>query len=163
MEKCGKTKYVYIRMILNKLSQTLHCIFMRLWLTYIKCDLMLNIFPVICNCIVHMHRIPHNISKETYCILMERNSSKCNLSCLFTVVPFICRNNFSCCSVDYFPPTFDIISCIRFQHIRVKSLHYFHFKSFRLCCIERCHNIHLLNFFRIGFSPCIIFTSCIIC
>ena len=71
MEKRSVTDHVDMRIIRNKLSQPLHRIFVCLRLTYVKSDLFFKIFPAICHCIVHMYRIPHNIGKETDCIIMK--------------------------------------------------------------------------------------------
>lgn len=62
MEERGKTQYIYIRMLLNKPAQPYHGIGMGLGLSYVKGDLMLHILPLIDHRIVHMHRIPHDIS-----------------------------------------------------------------------------------------------------
>ena len=62
MEERGKTQYIYIRMLLNKPAQPYHGIGMSLGLSYVKGDLMLHILPLIDHRIVHMHRIPHDIS-----------------------------------------------------------------------------------------------------
>lgn len=40
-------------------------------LTYIKGDLLFKISPAVGDCIVHVHRIPHDVSQEAYRIVME--------------------------------------------------------------------------------------------
>ena len=62
MEKGSKTKNIYIGMLLNKFAETLHRIRMRLGLTHIEGNLMLHIFPSVGHCIVHMYRIPNDVS-----------------------------------------------------------------------------------------------------
>ena len=89
MEKCSETQHIYIGMLLNKFAQALHRIFMCLWLSYIKGNLMLHILPVIDHRIIHVHRIPHNVCQKAYCIVMERYALYNNLTGLLLIMPFV--------------------------------------------------------------------------
>ena len=118
MEKCCITNNINMRIVFDVFAKTLHCKFFCLWLTNVECDLFFHTLPVIDYCIVHMYRIPHNVCKKTYCIIMEFLCVvNCDISCLLTVIPLFYRNNFTCCTVNDFPPSSDIIVRIYFQHI----------------------------------------------
>ena len=148
---------------LAEFPQTLHTEFVSLWLTHIKSNLMLYIFPVIDNGIVHMYRIPHDISQKTYGIIMERNGrSNGHISCLFGIRPVIAAYHFTGCTVNNFPPASDVIMAVYFQHFRINSAHQMNGKCIRFCSIELCHNIALLNLIRICFCPLIVLSCCII-
>ena len=58
MEKRRISDYIYIGMFFNKFPQPLHRELSGLRLAHVKRNLPLKIFPVICNRIVHMYRIP---------------------------------------------------------------------------------------------------------
>ena len=164
MEKCSKTNHVHIRMTLQEFSQTLLGILFCLRLTDIKCDLFFHTLPVIRHRIIHMNRIPHNISQKTYRIIMKSlRRFDGHITGLLTVTPLCHRNHFSCRTVNNFPPSCNIITGIHLQHIRIQMLHQMNRQFSLRCRMERCHNIHLLNLIRIRFRPCIIFSGCIIC
>ena len=124
MEERGEPENINIRMLLNELTQALHRIFMRLGLSHIKGDLMLHILPVIYNSVIHMYRIPHNIGKKTYCIIMKCLCTvDCHIPTLAVIAPLLCRNYFSRGTVNHFPPSCDIIMVIDLQHIRIQMVH----------------------------------------
>ena len=132
-------------------------------LAYIKRNLRLHILPVIDHCIVHMYRIPHDVCKKTYCIFVK---FLCmldhNISTLRIVRPVFCFHCLTCRTVNHFPPSVNIVSCIDCKHVRIQVIHQMDFQSVFYCCMERSHNIHLLDFFRMCLRPCIVFTCCII-
>ncbi len=87
VKKRGKAQYIYIGMLLNKLTQPLQRIGVCLGLTHIKGNLMLHVLPLIYHCIVHMHGIPHNISEEAHGIVMERHGLNGNLALFLIIGP----------------------------------------------------------------------------
>ena len=110
MEKCRETNHIHIRMALQEFSQTFLGVFFCLRLTDIKCDLFFHTLPVISHRIIHMNRIPHNISQKTYRIIMKSlRRFDGHITGLLTVTPLCHRNHFSCRTVDNFPPSLDII------------------------------------------------------
>ncbi len=123
MEKCGEPKYVDVRVFLYEFPQTLHRKSMSLGLPYVKGDLVFHIFPVIDDRIVHMHRIPHDISQEADRIIMERDALDDDFVRGFFPAPVCDRNHLSGAAVDHFPPAGDIIPCIRSQHVRIEPFH----------------------------------------
>jgi len=124
MEKGGEAYHIHILVGIKESAEALQGMSSCFWLAHIKGDLRLYIFPVVYHCIVHMYRIPHNISQEADGILMER-FYRCNyhISARFIIMPLTCRNHCSCGTVDYFPPLCDIIACVHLQHIRVQVVH----------------------------------------
>ena len=72
MEKGGEAYHIHILVGVKESAEALQGMSSCLWLAHIKGDLRLYIFPVVYHCIVHMYRIPHNISQEADGILMER-------------------------------------------------------------------------------------------
>ena len=146
---------------IQKLTQFFHTMCLCFRLTHIKSNLWLHIFPVIYHSIVHIDRIPHNISQETNGILMKPFCwMNHHIPALFFVSPFTDRNDFPCGTICYFPPFPDIIPVIHLQHCRIQMIHQMYFQTIFRCRMERCHNIHLLNFVRIRFCPFIIFSGC---
>ena len=162
MEKCSKTHYIHILMGFQETAETFQRILSCGRLTYVKGHLRLHVLPVVDNCIVHMNRIPHNICKKAYGILMKRNCLNPDISGLFMIRPFFAWNRLSCGAVHNLPPFADIISCIYSKHIRVKMIHQVNFQRFFHCCVDGCHNIHLLDLFRMRFCPVVILTCCVI-
>ena len=162
VKKCSKTKHIHIWMILNKFTKPFHRIIMSFRLAHIKRNLMLHTLPVICHCIVHMHRIPHDICKKAYRIIMERLCARDYITIFLRIAPLFHRHYFACSTVHDFPPAPDIISAVRREHIRIKSLHQMNFQYIAICCIERRHDIHLLYLLGIFQCPLIIFSGGII-
>ena len=163
MEKCREPYYIYIRMRIQESAQTLHRMCPGLWLAHIKGNLRFYILPFIYDCIVHVYRIPHNISQEAYGIFMKRLCRSDNhISGFFHIAPQVCGDGFSGSAIHNLPPSVNIISRIYLQHIRIQMIHQMNLQLRRRRCMERSHNIHLLNFFRICFRPCIVFTGCVI-
>ena len=86
VKKCSKSYYIHIIMGIQKSAEAIHGMCTCCRLTHIKSDLRFYIFPVIDNCIVHMHRIPHDICKKAYRILMELfRRADHNISFIFIV------------------------------------------------------------------------------
>ena len=124
MEKCGIADDIDMRICFTEFPQTLHTEFMCLWLTHIKCDLMLYVFPVVDNGIVHVHRIPHDISQKTYGIIMEWcRRINGHISGLFGIRPVITAYYFTSGTVDDFPPAANVIVAVYFQHFRINTGH----------------------------------------
>ena len=61
MEKGGVTNHIHIRMLCAVFTEAFHGIFVGLGLSYIKGNLMLEVFPVVGNRIVHVYRVPDNV------------------------------------------------------------------------------------------------------
>ena len=129
MEKGGKTYHINIGMSVQKAAQAFQRMRPGLRLPDIKGNLRFYIFPVIYYCIVHMNRVPHDISQKTYGIFMEQF---CRLDyyipVFFLIGPFGGGDYFSCSSVYYFPPSCNIIMGIYFQHIRIQMIHQMNFQ-----------------------------------
>ena len=114
MEECSETYYIYIWVCFQETAQSFQRKLSCKRLAHVKSHLRLYIFPVIYNCVVHMNRIPHNVSKEAYCIIMERNGINDHISAFLVITPFVCRNRLACCTVHNLPPALFIIPCIYF-------------------------------------------------
>ena len=164
MEKCGISNHINMRIIRDIFTKTIQRILMGFGLAHIESDLLFKICPSISHCIVHMHRIPHNICKKADGIivkcyrLMDRD-----VSSLSIVIPLRYRNHFSSCTVNDFPPSGDIIMIVDLQHIRVQMIHQMNRQFTVHSRIKWCHDIHLLDFVRICLCPLIILSSRIIC
>ena len=153
-----------MRVLRDEPAQTLHGVSLCLWLAHVKSDLLLKIGPAVCHCIVHMDRIPHNVGKEADCVVVEgRCVMDGHIPGLPVIAPFFHRHDFPCGAVDDFPPSGDIIMVVHFQHIRVEMVHQVDGKLALHRCVERCHDIHLLDLIRIGLGPRIVLSCCVIC
>ncbi len=123
MEKCGKTKHIYIRMFLNEFPQPFQSIGMGFGLPHVKGDLMLHSLPFIHKGIVHVYRIPHDVGQKAHRIVMERDTLHHNLSLFFVIMPVRNRYHLPCAPVNHLPPSGNIVSGIGREHILIKSLH----------------------------------------
>ena len=113
MEKGGVTDHVHMGIVRDEFPQTLHGILMGLGLAHIKGDLLLKVGPAVGHRVVHMHRIPHDISQEADRIVVERFCPvDSHIAGLSVVSPLGCRDNLSCGAVDHFPPSCDVIPVI---------------------------------------------------
>ena len=62
MEEGCVTNNIYMWVVFNKFTKTFHGVFFCFRLTNIKCNLFFKVCPSVCNGIVHVYRIPHNVS-----------------------------------------------------------------------------------------------------
>ena len=90
------------------------------------------------------------------------NGAYNNIAAFFVIAPVAYGHGLACGAIHNLPPSFDIISCVYGKHIRIKMIHKMNFKLFFNCRVERCHNIHLLNFIRICLCPGIILSCGVI-
>ena len=163
MKKCCISDDIYIWMFLAEFSKPFHGILVRFRLSDVKSDLMLKILPVICHRIIHMYRIPDNISQKAHCIFMKfRRIFNNNTSAFFFIMPLVCWNNFPCGTVNDLPPAFHIIPCIYLHQFFRNTLHQRNFQLAVHRRMESSHNIALLHLIRIGPGPYVIFTCRII-
>ena len=126
MEECCKANHIYIIAFLTEFSKFIQYILLGFWLSNIICHLMFFIFPVICDRIIHMHRIPDHKSQKAYSISMIRNCiMDDNFHCFFIIIPV--GHHFICCTVNNFPPSV-IIFCVWLKLILIKVLHDFNSK-----------------------------------
>ena len=105
-----------MRIGLEILPEPVHGKLVCLRLTYIKGDLLFKISPAVGDCIVHVYRIPHDVSQEAYRIIMEFFCSvDDHIPGLAAVLPGRYRNRLTGGSVYDFPPTPDIVPVVYFQ------------------------------------------------
>ena len=143
MEKRRKTHHIYIFMAFEITAEAFQRMCSCRRLTYIKSDLRLYILPVVYHCIVHMYRIPHDVCKKTYCIFVKfLRRLDHDISTLRIVRPVFCFYGLTCRTVNHFPPSVNIVSCIDCKHVRIQVIHQMNFKFFFYCCMERSHNIN---------------------
>ena len=104
-----------------------------------------------------MYRIPHNVCEETHGIIVKLSRMfDRHIPGLRAVTPIGRRHYFSRSPVNDFPPSFYVVPVIHFQHVRIQMIHQVNGKLLLHRCAERCHNIHLLDFIRIGIGPLVI-------
>ena len=78
----------------------------------------------------------------------------------FIVIP-VCHYGIRC-TINDFPPAMNIIDRVGFKLILIEMFHDLNLTFSLFGRYKIRHQIHLLNFFRICFGPCVIFTCCII-
>ena len=123
MEKCCKSYNVNILMGVKKFAKPFKRMCSCFRLTNVKCYLRLNV-PFIYHRIIHMYRIPHNVSKKTNRIFMERSTViNSNVAAFLVIIPRSRCNYFTRSSVNNLPPSCDIVTVIYFKHIRIKIIH----------------------------------------
>ena len=157
MEKGGVSNYIHIRMCGTIIAKTLHGIFMSLRLSHIKRNLMFKVFPIVSDCIVHMYRIPDNISQKADGIFMERDSIVNDHAPLFLIIfPEIYGHNLPRRTVNNLPPSFSVISGIDHHQFFGNTLHKRNHQLRLHCGIKSSHHIALLYLIRVCFCPLII-------
>ena len=130
MEKCCESDNINIIVSVKESAKSVERMCSCLWLTNIKGNLRFNIFPLVDNSVVHMNRVPHNVSKETYRILVERCALvDCYIARCLVISPIGRSNNLTCCAVDNLPPSCDVVTVVDLEHIGIKMIHKMNFKS----------------------------------
>ena len=160
MEERGIADDVYIRMLCNEFSQTLHGIFVGFRLTHIKRDLMLEIRPAVGGGIVHMHRVPDQIGQKADSILMERHSLYGDTA--VSVAPLFRRHRQPGGTVHDLPPTGDVVVGVHLHQFRADAFHQRDGHGVAGGGVEARHNVALLHLVRVCFGPCVILARGII-
>ena len=113
MEKGCVANHIHVGMIRAVFAKTLQGIFVGLRLSHVESNLMFKVFPVVGNRIVHMYRIPDNVSQKADRVFMERNGIMNDHTALFLLIfPMICGHNITGRTVDNLPPPFFVVSGI---------------------------------------------------
>ena len=132
-------------------------------LAYIEGDLVFKILPLIGHCIIHMYRIPDNISQKANRILMKgRRLMKDYTALFFFIIPVGWRYRLTCGTIHHLPPSADIISGIHLHQFIRDSLHERNFQRIPHRRIKAGHDITLLNLIRVSLCPHIILSGGII-
>ena len=160
MEERGIADDVHIRMLCNEFPQTLHGIFVGFRLAHIKCDLMLEIRPAVGGGIVHMHRVPDEVGKETHSILMERH--RLHGHAAIRIAPLFWRHRLTRGAIHDLPPAGDVIVIVYFHQLRADAFHQRDGHGLAGGGVEARHNVALLHFVRVCFGPCVILARGII-
>ena len=123
MEKCGEAEDIYIRVLLNEPAQAFHGKCVGLGLAYVKGDLVLHILPVVDHRVVHMNRIPHDVSQEADRIIVEGDGVKDDLSRGFVVMPVRGGYHLPGAPVNDLPPAGDIVPGVGGEHVLIQAFH----------------------------------------
>ena len=151
---------VHIRMLLNELPQTFHRIFVGLGLTHIKGDLVLKIRPAVGGSVVHMHRVPDEVSQKTDGILMERYGLYGHTA--VGVAPLLRRHGLTGGSIHDLPPAGDIVVGVHLHQLRADALHQRDGHGVAGGGVEAGHDVALLHLVRVCLCPCVILAGGII-
>ena len=124
MKKCSITNHIHIRVFFHKPAQTRKRMGMGFGLTHVKGDLMFHPLPVIDHRIVHMNRIPDQISEEAHRIFMPGHRLFQDHTAVFLLIlPLLHRHRCSETSVHHFPPAFPVIPGINHQKFVADPFH----------------------------------------
>ena len=161
MEESRIPDHIDIGVIRNKLPQPLHGKFAGPGLPDVESNLMFKIFPVVGDRIVHMYRIPDQVCQKTDRIFMKiiRHIDD-HTAVLIPPSPRIKRPPGG--AIHYLPPACDIIPRVDLHQFTADPLHQGNGQRPSGGGVEACHNIALLDLFRIGSGPLVIFPCSII-
>ena len=160
MEERGIADDVHIRMLCNELAQALHGILVGLGLTHVKGDLVLKIRPAVGGSVVHMHRVPDEVSQKTDGILMERYGLYGHTA--FGVAPPLRRHGLTGGSIHDLPPAGDVVVGVHLHQLRADALHQRDGHGVAGCGVEAGHDVALLHLVRVCFCPCVILAGGIV-
>ena len=164
MEKGRVPDDINMRAALQEAAQALHRICLCLRLPDIEGDLFLYILPSVRHCIVHMYRIPHDVSQKAHSIIMvQPGGADHHVTGFLIIIPDTIRDDFPCRAVNHFPPAADVITCVYRKHVRIEMAHQVDTQCLFRSIMEICHNIHLLHFVHVCLCPFVVFSRCIIC
>ena len=160
VEEGGVADDVHIRMLLDELPQTLHGIFVGFRLAHIKRDLMLEIRPAVGGGIVHMHRIPDEIGKETHGILMERH--RLHGHAAIRIAPLFWRHRLARRAIHDLPPAGDVIVGVHLHQLRADALHQRDGHGVAGGGVKAGHDVALLYLVRVCLCPCVVLAGGIV-
>ncbi len=156
VEKGGEAHDVNIRIVLAPFFQLFLHIDLRLGLPHVVGQLVGRIFPVVCDEIIHMHRIPDQKREEADGVLVIRNGLDHNLACRAVVLPAVCGNDLACRAVHDFPPALRRVDRIDFELFCVEAFHKPDAKTFALRRDAVADQVFLLDLLRVLHRPVVI-------
>ena len=148
VEEGGVADDVYIGVLCNELAQALHGILVGLGLTHVKGDLVLKIRPAVGGSVVHMHRVPDEVSQKTDGILMERYGLYGHTA--VGVAPLLRRHGLTGGSIHDLPPAGDVVVGVHLHHGVAGG------------GVEAGHNVALLYLVRVCLCPCVVLAGGIV-
>ena len=160
MEEGGVADDVNIGVLCNELAQALHGILVGLGLTHVKGDLVLKIRPAVGGSVVHMHRVPDEVSQKTDGILMERYGLYGHTA--VGVAPLLRRHGLTGGSIHDLPPAGDVVVGVHLHQLRADALHQRDGHGVAGCGVEAGHDVALLHLVRVRLGPCVILAGGII-
>ena len=160
MEEGGVANDVNIGVLCNELAQALHGILVGLGLTHVKGDLVLKIRPAVGGSVVHMHRVPDEVSQKTDGILMERYGLYGHTA--VGVAPLLRRHRLTGGSIHDLPPAGDIIVGVHLHQLRADALHQRDGHGVAGGSVKAGHDVALLHLVRVRLGPCVILAGGIV-
>ena len=160
VEEGGVADDVDIGVLCDKFAQALHGILVGLGLTYVKGDLVLKIRPAVGGGVVHVHRVPDEVSQKTDGILMERYGLHGHAA--VRIVPLLRRHGLTGGAVHDLPPAGDVVVGVHLHQLRADALHQRDGDGVARGGVEPGHDVALLHLVRVRLGPCVILAGGII-
>ena len=160
VEEGGVTDDIHIGVVCNELPQPLHGILVGLGLADIKGDLMLEVGPAVSGGVVHVHRVPDQVSQKADRILMERHGLHSHAA--VGVAPQLRGHRLACGAVHDFPPAGDIVVGVHLHQLRADALHQRNGHGVTGGGVEAGHNVALLHLVRVRFGPRVVLAGGVI-
>ena len=160
VEEGGVADDVYIGVLCNELAQALHGILVGLGLTHVKGDLVLKIRPAVGGSVVHMHRVPDEVSQKTDGILMERYGLYRHTA--VGVAPLLRRHGLTGGSIHDLPPAGDVVVGVHLHQLRADALHQRDGHGVAGGGVKAGHDVALLYLVRVCLCPCVVLAGGIV-
>ena len=159
MEEGGVADHIDIRMVRDKLAQTLHGVLVGLGLTDVESDLVLKVLPIVGDRVVHMHRVPDQIGQEADGVLMEGlRLLQHHAARRPVVVPLASVQHPAGGAVDDLPPALDVVPGVDLHQLGVDTLHQGNGQLVRLGHVEARHDVALLHLIGVRLGPGVVLT-----
>ena len=154
MEKGGVPDHIHIGVGGDELPQAFHRVPVGLGLPDIKGDLVLKILPAVGHGVIHMHRVPDEVSQKADGILMEGEGLFQHHAAAVSVVPpGRGGHDRPGRAVHHLPPAFDVVPGIDLYELRTDALHQRDGQRAAGGGIEAGHDVALLYLFQMGPGP----------
>ena len=160
MEEGGVADDVDIGVLCDELAQALHGILVGLGLTHVKGDLVLKIRPAVGGSVVHMHRVPDEVSQKTDGILMERYGLYGHTA--VGVAPLLRRHGLTGGSIHDLPPAGDVVVGVHLHQLRADALHQRDGHGVAGGGVKAGHDVALLYLIRVCLCPCVVLAGGIV-
>ena len=146
--------HIHIGVLSNKFPQPLHSKSLRLGLSDIEGDLVLEVLPAVGDGIVHMDRVPDEVGQETDGVVVERLRRTDYHAAALPIVPPIVRGQGDAGSaVHDLPPAADVVPGVDLEQLVADPLHQGDGEGAAGGGVESGHDVALLHLFWIGLGP----------
>ena len=163
VEEGGKADDIDVRMALQVLTQTLHCVGVGLGLAHIERDLMLHALPIVDDRVVHVDGVPDQVRQKADRVLVVGGGGvDDNAFAGGIIVPVGGGDRLARRAVHDLPPAGNIVMVVDLHQLAADARHQGDGQCAVLGGVERGHDVALLGLIGVRLRPGVVLAGGVI-